>query len=169
VTLTPGLSGWIEARDAGGSLVKATAVAASDTGYYLAKLTLPSVGEWTLRVHSGFMESKSAPMTMRVVAGANEVAVRSDAERGKALYAAKGCASCHTHAGVPNPGGFGFAPDLTSPRFAAAYLKTFLADPSIKPPSRPGLMMPNLELTHGEIGALVAFLSVDAKRTAAMQ
>ena len=86
-----------------------------------------------------------------------------DAERGKLLFAAKGCMSCHTHTGVSPK--TGFAPDLSAPRFAAAYLKTFLADPSIKAPSQPGLVMPNLQLTHGEIGALVAFLSVDPKQS----
>ena len=81
------------------------------------------------------------------------------------LFAAKGCITCHTHTGVSPK--TGFAPDLSSPRFAAAYLTTFLADPSIKPPSQPGLVMPNLQLTHGEIGALVAFLSAEPKLSVA--
>jgi hypothetical protein len=165
VHLTPGLSGWIEARDARGGIVKAIATPASDTGYYLAKLTLPTPGDWIVTVVSGFMDSKSGPVAMRVVAGGDAVATMGDAERGKVLFAAKGCISCHTHTGVSPK--TGFAPDLSAPRFAAAYLKTFLADPSIKTPSQPGLIMPNLELTHGEIGALVAFLSVDPKQSAA--
>jgi hypothetical protein len=166
VSLTPGLSGWIEARDARGALVKAASTPASDSGYYLSKLTLPTAGDWTITVHSGFMESKSGPIAMRVVAGSVPAGKLADAERGRILFAAKGCISCHSHTAVSQQTGFAVAPDLTAPRFAASYLKTFLADPSIKPPSRPGLVMPNLELTHGEIGALVAFLSVDPKQTA---
>ncbi len=74
VHLTPGLSGWIEARDARGGIVKAIATPASDTGYYLAKLTLPTPGDWIVTVVSGFMDSKSGPVAMRVVAGGGEVA-----------------------------------------------------------------------------------------------
>jgi len=165
VQLTPGLSGWIEARDTRGGVVKALATPASDTGYYLAKLALPAAGDWTLTVNSGFMDSKSGPVVMRVVANGDQVAKIGDAERGRMLFAAKGCITCHTHTGVSPK--TGFAPDLSSPRFAAAYLTTFLADPSIKPPSQPGLVMPNLQLTHGEIGALVAFLSAEPKLSVA--
>ena len=173
--LTPGLQGWIEARDARGGMVKALATPASDTGYYLAKLTLPEAGDWTLTVHSGFMGSRSGPVPMTVVASGEQIAKLPDVERGKVLFSAKGCASCHTHTAVSNPAGLGspagtgFAPDLTTPRYAAAYLKTFLADPSIKSPSRPGLVMPNLQLTHSEIGALVAFLAVETKQTATLR
>ena len=90
VHLTPGLSGWIEARDARGGIVKAIATPASDTGYYLAKLTLPTPGDWIVTVVSGFMDSKSGPVAMRVVAGGDAVATMGDAERGKVLFAAKG-------------------------------------------------------------------------------
>ena len=166
VQLTPGLSGWIEARDAGGGLVKAAASPAADTGYYLAKLTLPTAGDWTLTVHGGFWESKSAAFSMRVVPGGADPIKLTAVERGKALMAAKGCVTCHTHQGVSNPTGLRFAPDLTTARLAPASLKTFLADPSIKPPSRPGLVMPNLQLTHTEIGALVAFLSPEPAQAA---
>ena len=166
VHLTPGLSGWIEARDARGAIVKALATPASDTGYYLAKLTLPTPATGRSRSHSGFIESKSAPSRC----GSSRAAIRSprlaDAERGKLLFAAKGCTSCHTHTGVSNPTAWASRRTSAHRGFAAPYLKTFLADPSIKTPSRPGLMMPNLQLTHGEIGALVAFLSVDAKQSA---
>jgi mono/diheme cytochrome c family protein len=165
VHLTPGLSGWIEARDARGGVVKALAAPASDTGYYLAKLTLPTPGDWTVTVVSGFLDSKSAGLAMRVVASGDQIAKLGDAERGKVLFAAKGCVTCHTHTDVSPKAGF--APDLSSPRFAAEYLTTFLADPSIKAPSRPGFLMPNLQLTHGEIGALVAFLSAEPKQAAA--
>jgi mono/diheme cytochrome c family protein len=165
VHLTPGLSGWIEARSAQGGVVKALAAPAGDTGYYLATLALPA-GDWTLTVNSGFMNSQSGPVVMRVIASGDQVATISAAERGKVLFAAKGCVTCHTHTGVSSR--TGFAPDLSSPRFAAAYLTTFLANPSIKSPSQPGLTMPNLELTHGEIGALVAFLSVEPKQSAGL-
>lgn len=169
VQLTPGLSGWIEARDKGGALVKAAAVPASDTGYYLAKLTLPTAGDWTLTVHSGFMASASGAVPLRVVAGGTEVIKQTEAARGRALLAAKGCVTCHTHSSVSNRTGLAFAPDLSTPRLAPAYLKTFLADPSIKAPSRPGLVMPNLQLTHSEIGALVAYLSGEPTQTVAVR
>jgi hypothetical protein len=52
-------------------------------------------------------------------------------------------------------------PELTDKRFAAAYLRDFLADPSIKPPTT-NARMPQLNLNDREISALIAFINGDA-------
>ena len=80
---------------------------------------------------------------------------------GKALFSAKGCVTCHHHGAVP---GSGFAsdsgiPDLTTYRWNAGYLRSWLKDPSA---IKPGTEMPTLGLKDDEIEALIAFLSTGA-------
>jgi len=77
---------------------------------------------------------------------------------GRALFTAKGCATCHQHAAVS---GLGFGPesnipDLTTYRWSADYLRTWLQNPAAV---KPNTAMPNLGLKRDEIEALIAFLS----------
>ncbi len=85
------------------------------------------------------------------------------AAEGLALFAAKGCAGCHTVAGV-SQGKIG--PDLTHLQgrktFAGSMfalneenLRTWLEDP---PGVKPGSLMPDLGLTEEEITQLIAYL-----------
>jgi cytochrome c2 len=81
----------------------------------------------------------------------------TNATYGKALFLAKGCATCHHHAAVAGSGGLGEGvPDLTTYRWNADYLRTWLKDPSAV---KPGTYMPTLDLKQDEIEALIAFLS----------
>jgi cytochrome c1 len=86
---------------------------------------------------------------------------------GRALFAAKGCAMCHAHAAIPRSGEFAgaygaeAAPDLSSRRLDAEYLRHWLRDPAAV---RPGTSMPNLNLSENEIEALVAFLQEDPRK-----
>ena len=95
----------------------------------------------------------------------------TDAERGRRLFVAKGCITCHVHSAVDPEGTLQLkqvGPDLTTKRYAAEYLKLFLADPSIRPPSTPnGMRMPNLGLKPAEIAALAAFVNKDQQVTGA--
>jgi cytochrome c len=87
-----------------------------------------------------------------------------DAAYGRALFSAKGCATCHQHAAVAGSGKFfggpaGSAPVLTGYPGDPAYLRAWLRDPqAIKPTTG----MPKLGLSEGEIEALVAFLKAGA-------
>src|SRR5687768_3241539 len=85
-------------------------------------------------------------------------AAQSEADYGQALFSAKGCASCHHHAAVAASGlgeGSSF-PDLTTYRWTADYLRTWLKDPAA---IKPATDMPNLGLKRDEIEALIAFLA----------
>jgi mono/diheme cytochrome c family protein len=90
---------------------------------------------------------------------------------GAALFAAKGCAGCHT--GPDTAAGFGAFPALTGaaswagerrpPSSAAAYLAESIREPSaFRSPALgsagPDAAMPALGLTGAEIDALVAYL-----------
>ena len=66
-----------------------------------------------------------------------EEAVKGDAAKGKELYAANGCAACHSIAGVGGVSG----PELTRLGNARApsYLHDMLLNPGAKPPADPAL------------------------------
>ena len=82
----------------------------------------------------------------------------ADAKYGRALFSAKGCATCHHHGAIPGSGQIGDSdvPDLTNYTVNADFLRTWLKDPRA---IRPSTWMPNLELKQDEIEALIAFLS----------
>jgi mono/diheme cytochrome c family protein len=82
------------------------------------------------------------------------------AGRGRALFAAKGCLSCHRHDGFQEiqEGYLPDAPNLTHYQPDPAFVRSWLRDPRA---IRPGTEMPNLELEEAEIEALIAFLATN--------
>jgi mono/diheme cytochrome c family protein len=158
VTKLNNLEPRVEAR-ASGTGVTAAAVAApgKEAGQYTARLVLPQAGEWTITIHSGFMTSRVKLLPMPVIeATAQAPAALPAAERGRRLFVAKGCVTCHLHRDVSGSGVVAVGPDLTSRRLAPEYLQRFLADPSMIGSAN---QMPNLNLKQAEIAALIAFLN----------
>ena len=79
------------------------------------------------------------------------------AAEGRALFLAKGCATCHRHADVgPQAALIEVGPTLTHYEPDKAFVRRWLRDPQAV---RPTTFMPNLELSDDEIEALIAFLS----------
>jgi cytochrome c553 len=156
VTLLKGLKGRVEARF-GNREVASPATAGAKAGQYTASITMPEPGNWTITIHSGFGNSTSKLLPMRVVDRTARVAAMAPAERGMTLFVAKGCVTCHTHRNVGADGTVG--PDLTERGFQADYLAKFLADPSIRTSTTATARMPDLELKAPEIAALVAFIN----------
>lgn len=146
--------------EAAGGTLRAVAAATRDgdgTGRYRASLTLPEAGEWTVTIQSGFGNSRVTLLPLRVIAaGATPPAAPTAAERGRRLFAGKGCVTCHVHADVPGSGTVAVGPDLTGRRLASEYLSQFLANPAIRTQK-----MPNLGLRQPEIAALTAFLNAE--------
>jgi mono/diheme cytochrome c family protein len=161
VTLLSGLAGEIEARS-GFQVVRAAAAAGPKKGFYAATLTLPAGGWWTVEIDSGFMvKAGTTRITLAAIAPGSTPPVLSEASRGRVLFAAKGCATCHTH---PDVAPLESRLTLNGPRLGAKkyqpdFLKTFLANPSATRLSSEEWRMPNLELREAEIGSLVAFLT----------
>ena len=100
---------------------------------------------------------QAPPPTAAPTAAAPSVASDAEIAYGKALFSAKGCVSCHHHAAVAGSGTFSEGnPDLSTFRWSADYLRTWLQNPGAV---KPATSMPNLGLKHDEIEALIAFLS----------
>jgi mono/diheme cytochrome c family protein len=91
----------------------------------------------------------------------------SPAEEGKALFLAKGCATCHQHAAVQTDYRAAIGPDLTHYSSSPEFLRRWLADPqSVRPQTAPAFgpsgVMPNHHHSADEIEALIAFLNSGA-------
>jgi len=154
-----GLSPRVEAKS--GNLETTVAARASgETGRYTATLTLPEPGRWIITIRSGFGTSNVTLVPLLGVApSAPAPAPLADAERGRRLFVAKGCVTCHLHRAV-NETSIAAGPELTGRRFAPEYLARFLADPAaVIPPASGAFGMPNLHLKPTEIAALTAFLN----------
>jgi hypothetical protein len=174
-----GLKPTLEARS-GSDRITGTTWAFAEEGEtgYRGTITFPEPGEWQVTIRSGFGQSRAVLVPWRVVDSVRPVrgtveehlstigvSPFSEAERGRRMFAAKGCVTCHVHRDVPVEGEVNtFGPDLTERRFAPGYLAKFLADPSIKPPSN-DKQMPNPGLRDKDIAPLVAFLTAERRLT----
>ena len=162
VTPLKGLRPTLEAR-AGRLQARAEATAGKTAGQYVVSVALPEAGDWTLTIHSGFGDSKLTLLPLRAqLAEAAAPAAPAEPELGRQLFVSKGCVGCHVRAEADLADGGEIGPSLTGKRYAADYLKRFLADPAIPDRPRSGtFVMPNLELKQAEISALVAFLNAE--------
>jgi mono/diheme cytochrome c family protein len=159
--LLGGLSPYIELASKG-EHQKVRAVATNKTGYYTATLNVPQAGEWSANIETSFGKSNLKLMPISAVApGARSVSYTAP-ERGQRLFVAKGCVVCHQQAKVAEYNRYEVGPNLTDKRFPAEYLREYLANPSIKPPTIKGVRMPQLNLNAAEIAALTAFINSDA-------
>lgn len=154
-----GLEPQVEVRGRGAPM-RAVAAPAGAAGRYRATLTLPEPGDWTLTVHSGLGKSRVTLLPIAALAPGTAPAALSDSERGRRLFVAKGCVSCHLHRAVAGSGTYEVGPELTERPLAPDYLARFLADPSVSASNRGrgDGAMPDLDLDQTEIAALVAFL-----------
>ena len=146
--------------EAGGDRVNATAQAGASEGRYRATVTLPHAGAWTITIYSGFGNSNVTLLPLAAVGPGRAAVALAAGERGRQLFVAKGCLTCHVHPEVSGSGVVKVGPDLTGRRFTGDYLQRFLADPNIATTRGPGgSQMPNLNLAPREIAALAAFIN----------
>lgn len=135
-------------------------VSQAPKGGYRATLTVPEPGDWKIAIAAKFGRSRGELLPIRAFDLRAKPAPLGDAERGRRMFAARGCVSCHVHRAVDIKGELShYAPDLSNRRFPTEYLAEFLANPSIKPQTQNGARMPNLGLRRHEIAALVAFIN----------
>jgi hypothetical protein len=169
MTILTGLRPYVVARS-GNTAVEAK-TATTPSGRYSATVTLPREGAWTIDIRSGFMNSTMTTPLMPiqvVAAGASAPPPMLDALRGKHLFVAKGCVTCHVHPEMSEWESISAGPNLTGRRYVPEVLSAFLDDPEKSPLSKAALngigaassvRMPKLGLDAAEIKALVAFVN----------
>lgn len=142
-------------------MTRVTARAVRSGKAWRAELTVPSAGEWRVEIESGFGASKGYLLPLRAYAATDRLPAALDgADRGRVLFAASGCVTCHVHRDVDVAGQMkDFGPELSTKRFAAVYLAQFLADPSIKPAENGKPQMPNPGVRPSDIAPLIAFIN----------
>jgi cytochrome c551/c552 len=158
-----GLKPSIRAKS-GSKVVEGRAWELPAAGNYRATLTVPQTGDWDITIESGFGASKGKLLPLRAVDSTQKIVALHAADRGRQLFAAKGCVTCHVHRAVDIDAMLkDFGPELSDKRFAPDYLAKFLADPTIKPqaPNKP--TMPNPVLRENEIVSLVAFINSERR------
>lgn len=144
----------------GGDHIRVDAIPAGGRGRYRSTLTLPDTGQWRLTINSGWGTSHVDLDPVAVIGPGQTAPAYTTAERGRRLFVAKGCITCHIHGDVAGSGVVQVGPALTQLRLPTDFLQKFLADPSILPPAQQtNGGMPNLDLKPAEITALVEFLS----------
>jgi hypothetical protein len=147
--------GGMEAR------VIARAVAGAK-GEYTALLTVPSAGDWTIRIDTDWPATPPLLPVTAIRDGSSPPAALSRVDRGKRLFVSKACLTCHVNKDVSAKNLLPAGPELTGRTFQPDYLRKFLADPAgtlgKASPPRVG-EMPNQQLTADDIDALVAFIN----------
>lgn len=170
----PGLDPSLRLRPAGvlpvvgGRTVKATGTGSE--GRYAVTFTVPATERLALTVKSGFGPSDLTLMPIPVLRPGQATPVVVAADRGRMLFVAKGCGTCHINADVPefereNPS-YKIGPELTGRRLEAGYVRQRLTDPTSLPAIGTGdVRMPDLGLAPADVEALVILLT-GSKQTA---
>lgn len=134
----------------------------SAPGLYEATITPSDPGVATLVIDTDLFNWKAKLLPLRIVAS-GETAPRMDlGDRGKQLFAAKGCATCHAKHDEPafaNQSLVQVGPDLTGRTYPAEWLATKIGDPGQARVIAGDILMPQLELDGLEIEALVRFIN----------
>jgi cytochrome c551/c552 len=159
-TPLPGLSPSIQAT-MGARQVAVAARPGGSLGQYAASLILPEPGPWTITIDSGFVESRLRLLPITAVQTVAPGDGTPSAERGRRLFVAKGCVTCHQSDIQSGNASLNVGPVLVPQKYQADFLARVLADPAATlPPSQaPVGSMPNLALRPREIASLVAFIN----------
>jgi len=165
MTLLSGLRPMLVAKS-GKAEVQVAANPGKKFGGYSATLVVPTAGDWTITIASGFMNNNVTLAPLAAMSPNASPRVIAAADRGKQLFIAKGCTTCHVHGAVEGSGKISVGPNLTPKRYQAEYLAKLLDDPSIA--KTPGQMntMPKLELKPTEVAAITAFINSERQVSA---
>lgn len=131
------------------------AVARSSRGRYAATFTAPAVERVFLTIKSGFGPSDLRLYPVSVVAAGAVRAPMAPANRGRDLFVAKGCNTCHVNrdlANRPDNKETTVGPELSGRRLARSYVIQKLKNATSE-------AMPDLGLSDAEVTALAVFLT----------
>jgi len=132
-------------------------------GVYEATITPETVGELPITIDLDLFGLQVALLPFRVVAPGAAPALLSDHERGRQLFVAKGCVSCHAKMDDDQNASFrylDFGPSLVGRTFPEEYLTMKMQNPAEgRTASGAAVTMPKLELDTREIDRLVRYLN----------
>ena len=144
-----------------------------DAGVYEARITPADTGEVSITIDTDFRSTRVELLPIRVVASNARIGPPAPEDRGRQLYAAKGCATCHVKeddAAFAEWQVVRAGPDLTNRSFPREWITQKLANPAaFRSAAYNGNVMPNLELSAAEIDALASYLEQDRVATQATQ
>ncbi len=139
----------------------------SQPGSYTATFAAPGVGPAYLTIQTGFGGSNYGDLALLPLPVTEKGETRKPllpVDRGRQLFVAKGCATCHINGDIPEFAEWNrivsVGPELTGRAFPGEYVRQKLADPASlrTAASSKGQEMPQLELDQSEIGAIAAYL-----------
>ena len=142
---------------------RVAAVNGSEVGLYEVTITPEDTGEVSLVIDTDVARWKVQLLPLRVVAAGHTPSPLAAHERGRQLFVAKGCATCHAKQDDPALADWqlmSVGPPLTGRTFPADWLAQKLADPAqYRDAATNDFVMPDLALDEREIAALVSFLN----------
>ena len=135
-------------------------------GVYEATITPKTPGELAITIDMDLYGLRAALHPFRVVAPESVPVRLSDAERGRQLFMAKGCASCHAKLDDDPYAQFrwaDFGPQLVARAFPVEYLRIKIKNPAeLRTAEAAAIVMPKLELDVAEIESLARYLTGSA-------
>lgn len=150
-----GLKPTVEIK-ADGPAIRFPAASGGQTGRYTAELVIPRAGNWTVTINSGFMESRITLLPLSAIEAGSLPPSIPEAARGRRLFVAKGCITCHVHGEIRGNQVVAVGPELTDRRYPVEVIRQILAPSSAAAAAR---QMPDLKLRPAEITALTAFIN----------
>lgn len=162
-----------------GEVLRVEATPVEPKGYHQALVTFPQAGVWdwsfeplpfpskvTFAPLTVLAAEESQPATNWLVGWLRSLVRRTptasasaddNAEYGRALFLAKGCASCHHHDEAGYEWNVSVGPDLTRYNPDPLFVRSWLRNADVLTANRQW-GMPTLELSDEEIEALIVFL-----------
>jgi mono/diheme cytochrome c family protein len=144
----------------GRSSVKA--VAAGAPGRYQATVTAPDTGAVRITIDANWHAAEVTLLPIRVVTAGRAPAALAEHERGRDLFVATGCVTCHAKGDDREMLGrheMDIGPALTGRQFSAEWLAGKLADPARFRAKPDAWGMPDLKLDAREIAAIASYVN----------
>src|SRR5882672_3305087 len=153
-TLLSGLRPELVIEGAATRDVVVPAVARSAAGTYAVTFTAPAAGQVQFTIRSGFGNNQLRLYPQTVVAAGGSRPALAARDRGRMLFVAKGCNTCHANSDLndrPENQVITVGPELGGRHLAREYV--------IQQLKNPGQNMPDLGLSDAEANAIAAFLN----------
>jgi len=176
LTLMNDRSPTVSVKRAGGGLLsreqRFNAVRAAGAGQYVATVIPEEVGVVEITIDADWYGSDVTLVPMRVVPRREKPAPLAAQDRGRQLFVAAGCVTCHAKAD-PELGDrevVPVGPVLTGRQFPAEWLAQKIKDPaSLRVGTGQDAAMPQLGLSEQEIAAVVSYVNYQQRSARATE